>query len=228
MKNENITYREYFESIDKFRNVKRWCRRPALDRSNIMEHSFRVAMFVNELLKGFNDKLYKDYIENHASPEEHRNREFQYYMTRTVALSYALQHDAGEPLGLGVDMPHELKKRYPELKQICDRIEDESIEHIFEDEWDLNKNKNKDEISLKKIKEIVKLADILDYTYESLKEISLGNQEAEYHKAIARGLKDAEIRETVREDFLPIFKKIRDNLLTDYCYTQPDNLDFSY
>lgn len=200
---------EKISAYNKMHNVLRWKQHKANLRYNLMEHTLRVVLFINEIFDRYN----KQYgVENEC---EYMYDKFTIANLRLRCIDYALYHDLGESLSPLGDVDHAWKKRYPHLKQVADEIEDEETTKVV----GLLEH---DEL----VKSIVKFADILDYTIESLWNINVEDIELEYHKAIARGLKDMQIR--IDSCFKEIALEMRQELISVAGYVQPKDLDFSY
>lgn len=148
-----------FETLllpDRLRHVMRWNGMPALDRSNVAEHTYRVMFYMRELLGSVDQSKIDPSI-------------------IAKAYDYAVIHDLGEVFT--GDVSHTIKRKY-NLKPALDAIEKSEVSQLVNMGSEIQI-----ESSI-----IVKLADIVDFSFESWKEINYGNKFPEYPGAIQKGI----------------------------------------
>lgn len=222
VKDYDITYRDYFERIDSMRKIPRWSLCESKDRTNVAEHTLMVCFFVDEILDvAIEHKLnclllalVHDFGEANADLSDMFNKfPCDKYPEMEQIKSVFFGH---------MDVPHNIKKKYPEIKKYCDERESSAVERTF------RSTLLPSEVA-EFCHDIVKLADILSYTFEALKQISLGSTVLEYHRAIARGENDSMgIKNAKARNFLGRYNEIRNSLIEDFDYHMPDGLDYSY
>jgi len=140
-------------TVNKSRYISRWSGHFLHDKPNVAEHHFRVIHWCLLLLE---DKLL----------------DHEYDSLVKLILLYASVHDL-EEVFTG-DIRHDVKRHpNPDLKKIVDSVG----KYYLSKEYPIA-SKLKD-TAFTHIKEIVKLADILDWTYDVCNEYALGNRDAD-------------------------------------------------
>ena len=128
--------------------IIRYANRNRIKNEDLAQHSFSVAYYVFKIAYDFNicDKI------------------------RNEAIAMAIIHDIGECFTS--DLPHDVKYKNPELKQLCDKLERKYIDQLFEckDLWHKLED-NGDTIQ----KVMVKLGDSMSVKSYANREIKLGN-----------------------------------------------------
>lgn len=148
----------------KLLSVFRWTGFRCLNRSSVAEHSFKVSYFTRLILSEIKICL--------TDKELTKILKDDFIKISLASLDYSIYHDMGE--AFTGDIPHAIKNKYPEFKNILIEIEEKEMNSI------LNKNLVEKSFYDKGIF-IVKLADIIDVLTESVLEISGGNKEQEYN-----------------------------------------------
>lgn len=139
------------ELISNASSVRRWSGKHMIYPSNVLEHTARVQYLTHLLLDEYQRKF--------------KDEPFDYEVAYK-ATSYASEHDIMEVITN--DVSYQVKKAYPELKRILDEVE--------ESERKRNGLLDPDE----SVKLIVKMADIIDVTFEAIREVKLGNVQPDF------------------------------------------------
>ncbi|MCL2505698.1 MAG: HD domain-containing protein [Alphaproteobacteria bacterium] len=186
---------ERIDTLYGMKDIKRWGKtNQAKSRNNLMEHSFFMFYFLDIMFQ--------------SVPEDKENLKLY-----KQCIQYATLHDIGEVF-MG-DIAHDMKKKYPSVKQKSDEAEDAEVKEVF---YDIKKPS-------KIVKAIVKLTDILSAAEEALREIYLENKNPKFDSAILISHEDLKEQEDKLKDHKQLFNAavmIRRNMLTGYDYMTPE------
>lgn len=136
----------------KMHGIIRYANRNRIKDEDLAQHSYSVAAYCFEIAKDF------------GISDEIRNE----------AIAMAIIHDVGECFTS--DLPHDVKTENPELKQLCDKLEEKYIDKIpsINNLWHKLED-NKDSIP----SVMVKLGDTMSVKAYVKRELSLGNRSKE-------------------------------------------------
>ena len=151
---------EFIRNYDSLRFVNRWNGTLALDRSNVLEHTGRGYVWVTIILKEFEREV----------PISKVKRIYELWLVHDFAEKWTS------------DIPHPTKRFSKKIRSSIKEIENTLVENNYPYSKSLCGAR---ENSIEEI--IITCVDILDFTYESLKEKNLSNKEKEYEKAITIG-----------------------------------------
>ena len=139
---------EKFDPIQ-MHDIIRYANRKRIKNEDLAQHSYSVAYYCFDIAKKY-----------HISDE-----------IRNEAIAMAIVHDIGEVFTS--DLPHDVKYANPELKNLCDKLEETYIEQLpsINTIWHkLVDNKNSIQSCM------VKLADTMSVEAYANRELVLGNK----------------------------------------------------
>lgn len=193
MSDELVSSIDKIDVINRARYVTRWNGIFCNDKSNIAEHTFKCVSYFEFIIKPL--------ITEHYSPTSS-------FTLELISKCYAsiINHDITEVFT--GDIRHNIKRRYSDFNKRLSEIEKEIVDIKFGNTfYDCRSDVGIGDY----VKIITKLVDILDFSYEALREISLGNHNVEFYKAIERGLS---ILETFNTDYTSETDKLLPNLIS--------------
>ena len=130
--------------------IIRYGNRLRIKDEDLAQHSYSVAYYCFEIARNYN------------IPDDIRNE----------AIAMAIIHDIGEVFTS--DLPHDVKYENPELKELCDKLEDKYIQKELPEVYNLwQKAESKDKKSISSV--MVKIADSMSVRDYCQREIILGN-----------------------------------------------------
>ena len=130
--------------------IIRYGNRLRIKDEDLAQHSYSVAYYCFEIARKY------------SIPDDIRNE----------AIAMAIIHDIGEVFTS--DLPHDVKYENPELKELCDKLEDKYIQKELPEVYNLwQKAESKDKKSISSV--MVKIADSMSVRDYCQREIILGN-----------------------------------------------------